>query len=229
MSKSIQVQMRGGTQEEHESFIGANKEVTVDTTNYTLRVHDGSTNGGHVLSKREEVEAFKTEIKQEIEDIRNNAGQEHNHDDRYIKSIGGYTNMYNKMLYDYPGMCVDESDNEWVRTTVNGLLPYKSGGYSAIGTPTWRFLQGYFNMLDVKVGKFNEVTTDFLNVSGSVNFGSDDKITYNDTTNEYDFTSDGKTSNSKIKTGCIEIAGKRIYIGSTFPSDARVNDILIKI
>lgn len=43
--------LRGGTEEEHltgngAGFIGAEREVTVDTTKYTLRVHDGKTIGG---------------------------------------------------------------------------------------------------------------------------------------------------------------------------------------
>ena len=44
-----QLQLRKGTATEHNSFIGANGEVTVDTTNKTLRVHDGSTVGGTML------------------------------------------------------------------------------------------------------------------------------------------------------------------------------------
>jgi uncharacterized Zn-binding protein involved in type VI secretion len=40
------VQLRRGTDTEHNTFTGANGEVTVDTTNKTLRVHDGSTVGG---------------------------------------------------------------------------------------------------------------------------------------------------------------------------------------
>ena len=41
-----QLQLRKGTTTEHDTFTGANGEVTVDTTNKTLRVHDGSTVGG---------------------------------------------------------------------------------------------------------------------------------------------------------------------------------------
>ena len=41
-----QLQLRKGTDAEHATFTGANGEVTVDTTNKTLRVHDGSTVGG---------------------------------------------------------------------------------------------------------------------------------------------------------------------------------------
>ncbi len=47
---AIQIQLRKGTATEHNSFTGANGEVTVDTTNKTLRVHDGSTVGGTRLA-----------------------------------------------------------------------------------------------------------------------------------------------------------------------------------
>ena len=45
-----QLQLRKGTEAEHNTFTGANGEVTVDTTNKTLRVHDGSTVGGTRLA-----------------------------------------------------------------------------------------------------------------------------------------------------------------------------------
>ena len=47
---AIQIQLRQGTTTEHNTFTGAVGEVTVDTTNKTLRVHDGSTVGGTILS-----------------------------------------------------------------------------------------------------------------------------------------------------------------------------------
>jgi len=43
---SIQVQYRRGTGAENNAFVGALAEITVDTTNGTLRVHDGITSGG---------------------------------------------------------------------------------------------------------------------------------------------------------------------------------------
>ena len=46
-----QLQLRGGTTTEHNSFTGALREVTVDTTKKTLVVHDGSTQGGTPLMK----------------------------------------------------------------------------------------------------------------------------------------------------------------------------------
>lgn len=47
---AVQLQLRSGTATEHNTFTGANGEVTVDTTNKTLRVHDGSTVGGTRLA-----------------------------------------------------------------------------------------------------------------------------------------------------------------------------------
>lgn len=47
---AIQIQLRQGTSTEHNTFTGAVGEVTVDTTNKTLRVHDGSTVGGTTLA-----------------------------------------------------------------------------------------------------------------------------------------------------------------------------------
>jgi microcystin-dependent protein len=52
---NIEVKLRRGTDTEHSGFTGAEGEVTVDTTNDTLRVHDGSTAGGIRLAKFSEV------------------------------------------------------------------------------------------------------------------------------------------------------------------------------
>jgi len=58
---NIEVKLRRGTEAEHDTtsggFTGAEGEVTVDTTNDTLRVHNGSTVGGIRLAKLSEVSA----------------------------------------------------------------------------------------------------------------------------------------------------------------------------
>ena len=55
---NIQVKLRRGTEAEHDTtsggFTGAEGEVTVDTTNDTLRVHDGTTVGGHELRRKDD-------------------------------------------------------------------------------------------------------------------------------------------------------------------------------
>ena len=52
---SRQIQIRRGTAAEHANFTGAIGEITMDTTNNTLRVHDGVTTGGTPLAKQSEV------------------------------------------------------------------------------------------------------------------------------------------------------------------------------
>ena len=52
---SRQIQSRRGTAAEHENFIGAIGEITMDTTNKTLRVHDGTTPGGFALARADAV------------------------------------------------------------------------------------------------------------------------------------------------------------------------------
>ena len=44
-----QIQYRRGSEAQNDAFTGALGEITVDTTNDTLRVHDGSTAGGFTL------------------------------------------------------------------------------------------------------------------------------------------------------------------------------------
>ncbi len=52
---AICIRFRRGTAAQHETFTGAVGEITVDTTNNTLRVHDGQTLGGTSLAKRSEI------------------------------------------------------------------------------------------------------------------------------------------------------------------------------
>ena len=50
-----QVQFRRGTTTQNNSFTGAVGELSIDTTLDTVRVHDGSTAGGHRLAKYSEI------------------------------------------------------------------------------------------------------------------------------------------------------------------------------
>lgn len=48
---AARVKLRRGTSAQHNTFTGALAEITVDTTNNSIRVHDGTTAGGHQLLK----------------------------------------------------------------------------------------------------------------------------------------------------------------------------------
>ena len=52
---SRQIQIRRGSATEHQNFTGAIGEITMDTTNNTLRVHDGETAGGTMLARQSEL------------------------------------------------------------------------------------------------------------------------------------------------------------------------------
>lgn len=46
----------------------------------------------------------------------------------------------------YQGLAApDGNASNWIRTTSNGILPYQSGGYSSLGTSSWRFNSTYSN------------------------------------------------------------------------------------
>jgi len=57
---SRQIQIRRGTAAEHTTFTGAIGEITMDTTNKTIRVHDGTTAGGTILAKQSEIPEIAT-------------------------------------------------------------------------------------------------------------------------------------------------------------------------
>ena len=57
-----QLQLRGGSSSEQASFTGALREVTVDTTLNTVRVHDGTTAGGHILAKSADITTSNTTL-----------------------------------------------------------------------------------------------------------------------------------------------------------------------
>jgi predicted nucleic acid-binding Zn-ribbon protein len=57
-----QTQLRRGSTTEHNGFIGAVGEVTVDTTKDVVVVHDGSTLGGHPGARQADITAANTQI-----------------------------------------------------------------------------------------------------------------------------------------------------------------------
>ena len=56
----------------------------------------------------------------------------------YVKNV--YPVMPMKSANGYYGMTLpDTSDTDWIRTTKYGIIPYASGGSSALGTDSWPF------------------------------------------------------------------------------------------
>ncbi len=49
------LQIRRGTSAQNDNFTGLNGEITMDTTNKTVRIHDGETLGGIALARKDEI------------------------------------------------------------------------------------------------------------------------------------------------------------------------------
>jgi hypothetical protein len=62
-----QLQLRGGPTAQSETFVGAEREITVDTGLKRLRIHDGTTPGGHILSGKVDLDAAVALINQTID------------------------------------------------------------------------------------------------------------------------------------------------------------------
>ena len=60
MSKRIL--RRGGSAADHAAFEGGDREITVDTDTYQLRVHDGVTPGGHLTAKQSDMTQAQSDI-----------------------------------------------------------------------------------------------------------------------------------------------------------------------
>lgn len=69
----------------------------------------------------------------------------------------GHKVMLSELTNGFYGL-VDSSgsNSNWIRTTVNGLIPYQSGGSGSIGTSGWEFNNGHFKIIH----------------TGAINFGS---------------------------------------------------------
>jgi len=64
--KSSYLQIRGGTTSKNDAFTGKDRELTVDTDEKRLRVHDGSTAGGHSVAKASEIPAKTSDLENDI-------------------------------------------------------------------------------------------------------------------------------------------------------------------
>lgn len=194
----IQVQLRGGTTEDHNEFVGANKEITVDTTKHTVVVHDGNKKGGYPLVQEAEVDR---RINNALEQFRPDTGDVEVDLSKCVQK-GNNEGILLKTINSYRGLITENNnDTDFIRSTKSGFLPY-SASNSSIGSSAWRFAQSFINKMN----------------TSEINIG-DGKLTYE---------GEQLVSSAPIKVPYIEIGDKRIYIGSVFPPGSRVGDILIR-
>jgi hypothetical protein len=60
------IQWRHGSSTENKSFVGDDREITIDDTVHSIRVHDGTTAGGHLLARLSDL---PTKLSQFTDDI----------------------------------------------------------------------------------------------------------------------------------------------------------------
>lgn len=69
---AIKLQLRRGTAEQNDAFTGALGEPSFNTTSNSIRIHDGSTQGGHIILGEPNISNCITEIPQNIKYELNN-------------------------------------------------------------------------------------------------------------------------------------------------------------
>lgn len=100
---ATQLQLRKGTKAQNDAFVGAEGEVTYDTQTQGLRIHDGTTQGGHMID---------TVVAWQVPTAENNYTW-------YRKYASGWVEQ---------GGYIDSNT-----TTVTLLVPMKDSNYTLVG------------------------------------------------------------------------------------------------
>lgn len=186
------------------------------------------------FASEKDIKDLQDSVKTTLTDFKNNCDKKyadikHTHNN-YIEKINGTKGLLVKEIDGYKGIITEDgNETRAIRTTKEGLIPYGRGVSSSLGSKEYRFDKSYINKADINEINSVKNVTDRLDVNGDINVSVEGKIDYNVNNSQFEMKKNGEINNSRLSLGCIEIGGIRIYTGSEFPSDARVNDILIKI
>lgn len=130
---SRQIQIRRGTAAQNDAFTGAIGEVTMDTTNKTLRVHDGETAGGIKLAKQSEIPSEQTlpdnydfVIESQIPTAENNYTWYRKYKSGWVEQGGNFTTTGTN---SYVTMPIEMKDTNY---HVLAIAYYSSGNWRSI-------------------------------------------------------------------------------------------------
>lgn len=137
-----------------------------------------------------------------------------------ISKLSGMVCYYGSDEGEYYGMRGrNNSNNEWIRTTQLGLLPFKSGGYSSLGTATYPFNSTYTkNLNGLWVGSSGNRTRNTIPTIGGdgvMEIGRYIDFHYDDNSNT-DFTTRMEISSN----GELNINSPKLKLrGASIPTD----------
>lgn len=137
---SRQIQIRRGTAAQHSSFTGAIGEVTMDTTNNSLRVHDGVTPGGNETMS---VNKFYSNITNCITEVRHDIKLELNTNAMVLKS--------GSKFFVPNGFEADGTTSKFNTITLSNDIN-GTGGWAGANVPQLLFVIGgtYLNIFPVQ-------------------------------------------------------------------------------
>ena len=167
---STQIQYRRGTSAEHELFTGSQGEITVDTTENSVRVHDGSTVSGTLLAKKSSLNAVSQYA---------TSGFAHANS-AYSKANSAYDHANTK--FASAGGTISGDVNVTGNLTVTGYQVYSNTTVSLIAD----------NIITLNAS-INQASAPTANAGIEIDRGSstNTSILWNETTDKWTFTNDG--------------------------------------
>ena len=188
---------------------------------------DGFASEKDIKDLQDSVKTTLTEFKSNCDKKYADINHTHNN---YIEKIKDTKGLLLKEIDGYKGMITEDgNETRAIRTTKDGIIPYDKGISSNLGNEDYRFDKAYVDKADINEINTIKNVTDRLDVNGDINVSVEGKIDYDVSKSQFEMRKNSNVNDSRLALGCIEINGIRIYTGSEFPSDARENDILIKI
>ena len=167
---STQIQYRRGTSAEHELFTGSQGEITVDTTENSVRVHDGSTVSGTLLAKKSSLNAVSQYA---------TSGFAHANS-AYSKANSAYDHANTK--FASAGGTISGDVNVTGNLTVTGYQVYSNTTVSLIAD----------NIITLNAA-ISQSSAPTANAGIEIDRGSstNTSILWNETTDKWTFTNDG--------------------------------------
>jgi len=217
---AVQLVLRKGTSAENDSFTGAEAEVTVDTTNKTLRVHDGTTPGGTPLLVGGSSGATLTDITLDGTTTFNSdiSGDLIPSSDVTF-DLGSPTNRWNDLYLS--GNTIDIGGA--TISVVGGSFEFKDSSgndaeVSLAANTTDDLAEGTTNLyyLDTRVDDHLTGGTGVTYSSGTISIGqpvsTTDNVTFNDVTVDGDLIVNG--SSTTLNTTTLDVEDLNITVAS---------------